>query len=1153
MKKNLHGQVFFAQKPGTIKYALMTKLTLALTLAFTVKAFGISTRAQEKVSIKIKDTDLKTVLRTIEKQTKVKFIYFDNVLENKRLPFISVENQNWNNALAPWLNKFQLKMESMSEDTYVITASRSTLQGLDIRGKVLDRQGLPLSGVTIVEKGGDRGTSTNDKGEFSLKVSGPNAILLISNVGYTSQEVKVSQSFMHIRLLEDLTSLEEVVVVGFGTQKKANLTGSVASVDMEKVLGDRPISSSSQALQGALPGLQITFGGGRPGTQTDLNIRGETSINGGAPLVLVDNVPMNMDDVNPKDILNVTVLKDAAASSIYGARAAFGVILITTKKGSRNQPTSVNYSSNLTWSRPSTLPEKASPIEFVQALKDFGNTSNWAGQNVDTWLELLKDYQVNPGKYIDGVAEVNNTKYPLKEYDLYSEVFQTGFEHLHNLSVRGGSEKIAYRLSGMYSNEDGIMMTKKDSYSRYNFNAFVNAELFKNVNTSVNVFYKKDNRLTPANMGEMFYRALTFGSYLNPGETVDNDGRSIPYGTPNNYLKYEDAARRYEENLRLFGKLEYNPLPGWNITAEYTYSKTNQNTKNAQNRNRYMNPNNFNTEYLFNQDFYTRSNALTDYNALNLYTSYNHTVENHNIKVLVGTNYEKSYSEYFSATRYGLLSPDSPSLGTSTGTQNTADSFGQYAVLGYFGRLNYDYKNRYLLELNGRVDGSSRFLKDNRFGFFPSVSAGWNLTEEGFMSNLKNHLSLLKFRASYGEIGNQVVLDTDRNQVYFPTVPQMNASNANWIDPNTGIRYLTINPPNLISSNFSWEKVRTLNLGLDFALFNSKLNGSFDWFRRQTIGMLFRGADLPAVLGAEPPYQNITDLESKGWELELSWRDKIKDFKYSFTFNLSDNRAFITKIDNSAGLVNSYYKGKELHEIWGYVTEGYYTVDDFKPNSLDASLMNGQLKDGIPYFKGVAQNPGDIKYADLNHDGIIFNGTNSVSDPGDMKVIGNSNRRYQFGLNSNFSYKNFDLSVFIQGVGKRDLWLSNFLMWPYNNQFGTLYKNNLDYWTPDNIDATYARIYANAGLNTGANRRVQTKYLSDGSYLRVRNITLGYTVDNKMLRSKVINNIKFFLSGENLFKADHLPKGMEADGEDIGSGGIYPFLKKYSFGINVTF
>ncbi|UXD69279.1 TonB-dependent receptor [Sphingobacterium faecium] len=1153
MKKNLHGQGFCVPKSSTIKYALMTKLTVALTFAFAVKVFGISTSAQEKVSLKIRNTDLKTVLKTIEKQTNVKFVYFDNLVSNKNLSSVAVENQAWNNALIPLLNQFNLTLSSYDGVTYVITPVKNPVQGITIKGKILNSQGMPLAGVTIVEKNKDRGTSTDDKGEFSLKVNEATSILLISNVGFISQEIKVSQSFMTITLQEDLTSLAEVVVVGYGTQKKANLTGAVSSVEMDKVLGDRPVSSSSQALQGALPGLQVTFGGGRPGTGTDLNIRGVTSINGGSPLILVDNVPMNMDDVNPKDILNVTVLKDAAAASIYGARAAFGVILVTTKKGARNQPTKINYSSNLTWSSPSTLPEKASPLQFVQALKDFGNTSNWAGQNVDTWLEKLKDYQVNPNSYPDGITEVNGTKYPLREYDLYKEVFQTGFEHLHNLSIQGGSEKIAYRLSGMYSDEDGIMTTRKDSYKRYNLNAYVGAELKKNLNISANILYKNDERYTPANFGEMFYRALSFGSYLNPGETTDSDGNSIPFGTPNNYLKYEDPTRNYNDNLRLFGKLDYNPLPGWNIALEYTFSKTNNNSKYAQNKHRYMNPNNFNPEYLFNNDFYERSNTLINYNALNIYSSYSHAIAEHHFKVLAGANYEKSYSENFSAKRFGVLSPDSPSLGTSTGTQTTADSFGQYAVLGYFGRINYDYQNKYLLEVNGRLDGSSRFQKGSQFGFFPSVSAGWNVTEEGFMSDLKNSIPLLKFRGSYGSIGNQVVLNNVGGQVYFPVIPQMTTSNTNWIDPTTGVRYLTINAPNLISSTFTWEQVRTLNVGVDIALLNNRLSTSFDWFRRQTIGMLYQGADLPAVLGSAPPFQNTTDLESKGWEWELSWKDQIKDFRYGFTFNLSDNRGYITRIENSAGLIDGYYEGKEIGEIWGYVSDRFYTTQDFEDNSLNPQLINGTLKSGIPAFKGVKQNPGDMLYTDLNGDGILFSGTGTLTDPGDMKVIGNNNRRYQFGVNAFFNYKNFDLSVFLQGVGKRDLWLSNFLMWPYNNEFGTLYQHNLDYWTPENTDAEYGRVYANAGLNTGANRRVQTKYLSNGAYLRVRNITLAYTLAKNVLRSKAVDNIKFFVSGENLFKADHMPKGMEADGQDLGSGGIYPFLKKYSFGVNVTF
>lgn len=1131
----------------------MIKLIICLLCAFSIPVAASNSIAQEKVSIRMYRGNIKNVIKSIERQTNVRFVYLDELTLAKEIAALNVSNLPWTQVLLPLLNNAGLTLKEVADNKMVIAPISKKQEGTLIKGIVVDNTGKPLAGVNVIEKGSTRGTSTTENGTFEIRVKETEAVLLFSFLGYTSQQVVASTKDMRIILEEDISSLDDVVVVGYGTQRKANLTGAVSSVDMDKVLGDRPVSSASQALQGAMPGMQVTFGSGRPGQATDLNIRGVTSINGGTPLVLVDNVPMNIDDVNPKDIQNVSVLKDAAAASIYGARAAFGVILITTKKAGRNQPTRFNYSTNLTTSNATTLPEKASPLEFVQGLKDFGNTTNWTGQNVDTWLGLLKEYEADPSKYPDGITTVNGTKYPLKTHDLYKEVFTTGFEQLHNLSFSGGSEKISYRLSGMYANEDGIMVTNKDNYKRYNLNAFVGAELAKNLNASVNVMYKNDKRRNPLNMGELFYRAITFSSYINPGYDIGMDGTEIPYATPNNYLKYEEPSQEYKDDLRLFGKLEYNLLEGLNLTAEYTFNKTNFNNKYFQIKNKYMNPNNYTEEYLFNNQYYRRGNELTNYNAVNLYASYTHKLESHNFKYLLGTNYEKSHFEGFSATRYDILSPSSPSLGTSSGTQLTSDSFGQYAVLGYFGRINYDYKNRYLLELNGRLDGSSRFQEGSKFGFFPSVSAGWNVSEEPFMSSLRNTIPLLKFRGSYGEIGNQVVLNPDGSQRYFPTTPEMSATNSGWINPETGNRFLTIAPPGLVSSTFTWEKVRTLNIGVDIALMGNRLNTSFDWFRRQTIGMLYQGADLPAVLGAAPPFQNVTDLESKGWEWELVWKDKVNAFNYSIGFNLSDNRAHITRINNSAGLITGHYLGKEMGEIWGYVTDRYYTVDDFQEGTLNASLMNGKLKEGIPAFQGIAQNPGDILYKDLNNDGKIFSGNGTLSDPGDMKVIGNNRRRYQYGINGNFSYKNVDLSVFLQGIGKRDLWMSNPIIWPLTNEFATLFKHTLDYWTPENQDAEYARVYANGGLNTGSNRRVQTKYLQDGSYLRVRNITLGYNLTKELLKTKKIENIRFYFTGENLFMFDKLPKGIEADATDLGSGGIYPYLKKFSFGVNVNF
>jgi len=1153
MKKNTHGKGTYVHNKQLLKRILMAKLIVFLIFLFTFDSLANTIYGQEKVSFKRTGVNLKQVIQAIEKQTTVRFIYRDDLISSSERSNVSVENQPWTDVLAPLLNNVGLAFKIVDDSNVLIRPVSPVLQkGVQIKGKVKDASGIPLAGVSILEIGTTGATSTKADGSFELNVKDENAILLFRYIGYITQELQVATDGMEIRMQEDLTSLAEVVVVGFGTQKKANLTGAVTSVDMDKVLGDRPVTSTGQALQGALPGLQVTFGSGRPGQSTELNIRGMTSINGGFPLVLVDNVPMEMDDVNPKDIENVTVLKDAAAASIYGARAAYGVILITTKKSGRNQPTQFNYSNNFTWSTPVSLPEKVSPLQFVKSLKDFGNTTNWSGQSIDKWLELLQEYEQNPTAFPEGMATVDGLKYPLAEHDMYKEVFTNGFEQLHNFSVNSGSEKISYRVSGMYANEDGVMDTNKDSYKRYNLNAFLDAQIVKGLNASVNVLYKNDNRLRPSNMNEMFYRAITHSSYVPTGDAIGLNGEPIPYATPNNYLKYENPRQDFNDDLRLFGKLKYNPLAGLNITAEYTFNKKNNNYKDSQIKNKYMNPNNFNEEYLFNNEFYIRSNSLTNYHALNVYADYSKSFGEHNTKFLIGTNQESSRQESFWTRRFDVLTPSSPSLETSSGASFSGDRYGEYAVAGYFGRINYDYKGRYLLELNGRLDGSSRFGKGARYGFFPSVSAGWNVSQESFMEPVKDILPLLKFRGSFGEIGNQVVLDKDKEQVYYPVIPFMNTNNANWIDPSTGVRYLTIAPPYLVSSTFTWEKVRTLNLGVDFALAQSRLTGSFDWFRRQTIGMLFNGADLPAVLGAAPPYQNVTDLESKGWELELIWKDKIREFGYSFGVNLSDNRATITRFNNSAALLNEYYQGKEIGEIWGYVTDRFYTVDDFVEGSLDENLMNGKLKEGIPSFFGVNQNPGDVKLMDLNGDGRIFSGTGTINDPGDMKIIGNNHRRYQFGVTGNFDYKGLDLSIFVQGVGKRDLWLSNQLMWPYSDQFSTLYEHNLDYWTPSNTTSYYGRVYANSGTNSSANRRVQTKYLSDGSYLRVKNITLGYTIPQAITKGKFINRARVYISGENPFMFDKLPKGVEADAEIVSAGGVYPFLAKYSFGISLT-
>lgn len=952
---------------------------------------------------------------------------------------------------------------------------------------------------------------------------------------------------MRIVLKEDQAALSEVVVVGYGMQKKANLTGAVSSVNMDEVLGNRPVSGTAQALQGAVPGLQITFGSGQPGSAATINLRGVASINGGGPLVLVDNVPMSLDDINPRDIENITVLKDAAASSIYGARAAFGVILISTKKGKRNSPPRFNYYNNFTWSKPASLPEKATPLEMVQALKDFGNTSYWSGQDVDKWLGFMKEYQQDPAKFPNGEAMLNGLHYPLAEQDLYGQLFNGGMEQQHNFSFAGGSEKSTYRVSGGYSDEDGIMVSSNDRLSRYNFNASLTTDLTSQLRSTVSVFYRNDNRRTPSALNDLFYNAITLASFVPIGESVANNGRTLPYSTPNNVARIEAANIAKNENIRLFGKVEYTPLKNFRVDAEYTFFKNTDNGYNTRLVNDYIDPSTYDVKSFFTQSRYTRTLSQANHHAFNLYATYNRELSGgHNFKAIAGTNMEIEKGDVLSTYRENQISAFIPTLTASSGPAVSTDEYPQYAILGYFGRINYDYKGKYLLEVNGRYDGSSRFPPGDRFGFFPSVSAGWNVMEEKFMGFAKQSVQQLKLRGSFGEIGNQVVGSN------FPYFPGMTPALSGWVD-DTGVRASSLGAPTLPSATLTWERMRTLNGGIDLSMFDSRLAVTFDIFNRKTFGMLAPGAALPAVLGIAAPPQNVADLETKGWELEVSWGDKAGEFAYGFGFNLSDNQTHITRYHNPGGLLSERYVGQDISEIWGYVSDGFYTVNDFEKGSLNANLTGGKLLPGIPFFKGIAPNPGDVKYADLNGDGIIFSGNGTLADPGDRKIIGSNARRYQFGMFGNASFKNFDINFFLQGVGKRDLWMGNRLFWGYQDQFSTIYKHNLDYWTPERTNAYYPRMYANGSGNTGTSRNTQTGYLQNGAYLRVKNVTLAYNVPKHILGKAKVDALRIFASGENLFLFDHLPNGMESDAVVITDGGIYPSLKKYSVGLNLSF
>lgn len=1037
-----------------------------------------------------------------------------------------------------------------STTTSIEQVTQSSQEG-KVNGQVLDNTGEPIIGANIIVKGQTTGTITDIDGNFSINAKNGDT-LLITYIGYTTKEITVKGNApLKIKMSEDAQMLNEVVVVGYGTQKKANLTGSVASVKMDDALGDRPIASTSQALQGTAPGLQIITNTGRPGQSSDLNIRGYTSINGGGPLVLVDNAEVeSIDDINPKDIESVSVLKDASASTIYGARGAFGVILITTKQGKKDDKVKVSYNANFAFTQATDLPQKLNTYETAKTFQKWEVPSNGVIIDIDKWVGLLEEYRQNPDNFPESgiYIDENGNKFPLRDsYDYWDMAFQNGFEQIHNVSVSGGTEKVGYRVSLGYTGQDGILITDKDSYKRFNLNTNLNMNITSNLTASVNLFYKNDSRKTPGGMWKVFSNGVLYPPYAQNGYDKDpSTGDLIPYWTPENFLNQEEPTKNNGDGLRIFGRLQWKPIKGLTLNAEYTLNKSNKYANNTALINRYMDGSNGQIAEFNTVSSYSRDNTNRMYQSFSATAKYDYSTKGHNLSALAGVNYEDTDYTYFKGQRKDLISGETPSFGTATGDMTVSDNYYEWAVAGMFGRLNYNFQEKYLLEFSARYDGSSRFAPGDRFIFVPSGSIGWHISREKFMERLAPTLNSLKLFASYGEIGNQ-----NTGSDYYPYLSVMNTYNAEWISPETNLSYLTIGTPTIISSGFTWEKVRTLNLGVDFGLFNNRLTGTFEWYRRETLGMLDAALELPAVLGTKAPKQNVTDLETKGWEINLNWKDQIGKVKYSIGGNLFDSRAYITDVKIESGNIGSLYKGKELGEIWGYKVIGFYDIDDFEEGVVGNYNDTFTLKDGIAPYKNKSHVPGDIRYADLDKSGEVNWGNNTLEDHGDKTRIGNNRPRFQYGINGSVAYEGFDLSFFLQGVGKKDRIINDYLNRPYYSSFTYgIFEDQTDVWAEDNQDAYYPRVMSrNYGLFSENN----TRNMYNGAYLNIKNITLGYNLPSSVIKKWGISKMRFYVSGENLYIFDHLPKGIQSDLYNESSGAGYPALRKFSFGLDVTF
>lgn len=1036
------------------------------------------------------------------------------------------------------------------------------------KGVVKDNQGETVIGASVVVKGSTNGTITGLDGDFTLNNVKRGDVIQISYIGYVSQEVVWQGTPLNITLKEDSQTLEEVVVVGFGSQKKANLTGSVSQVKMDDVLGERPVTNVKNALQGSMPGLMVS-GGASPGEAKSFNIRGTVSINGMNPLVLIDNVEGDIDLLNPEDIESVTVLKDAASSAIYGARAAAGVILITTKKAKKGEKFNLNYNANFGFQTSINSPKQASLDEYLRAYQAAGFSETYYAGNgsVSKWREYLAGYKENPAAYPtvgDGIyIGEDGAPYYLNDKDVYKAFQETSFMQTHNLTANGGTEKLRYRLSAGLTKEDGPLIESKDTYMRKNISSFISADITDWLTQEADFRYTVADRSEPMGSGDGIYcmnHISFYPSGMMPGSVNTSVGKDLPLITPENQIRYNNPYLTDTDNTRIYLRTILRPIKGLELVGEYTYDR-----KNWQ-KSYYAKKWEYTTEQLgsnnsVTSDYLFKSEDHEDYNALNLYGTYNFSIkEDHMFKVMAGFNQERKQNSWISVQTHDMIAPSAPSFTSATGKIIPQNSYSDYAIRGAFYRINYNYKDRYLFEANGRYDGSSKFPKDDRFGFFPSFSVGWNIAREAWMEKALDYVSDLKLRASWGQIGNQNI----GNYGYYSTMQPVGNSNY-WLKDGEFITY--ISTPGLVSNSFTWETVETLDIGFDASMFNSRLQVTFDWYQRTTRDMLIAGIQLPAVVGTSAPMRNAADMRTRGWEIAVNWRDQIGDWKYNVGFNLYDYKSKITKYSNNEDklLSQNYYEGKTLGEIWGYVSDGFYTIDDFDgPGTW-------QLKDGVASLDGYNPRPGDEKFVNLNDDrgtNEINSGLNTVDSPGNQKVIGNSTPRYNFGVNLGVSYKGFSLSAILQGTAKRDVWIGGMSLFPFGGSAKAYYpvfynqtdywepmgscdgqytENDREYWIAKNPDASLYRLYSNM-QNHGSNQRASTKYLQNGAYMRLKNITLAYTFPKALISKVSLSALKVFVSAENLATISSLPKGY--DPERLSWG--YPFYRTLSFGLNVT-
>ena len=1068
-------------------------------------------------------------------------------------------------------------------------------QSRQVSGTVLDEQQLPIIGAAVMLTGGGNvGAVTDVDGNFVLSVPSGDVTLEVTCLGYESKTVAVtkSQSTITIVLKEDSMMIEETVVVGYGTQKKVNLTGAITTVD-SKELQDRTSHSLTNMLQGSVPGLNITTSSGTPGSSGSINIRGVTSINDAEPIVVIDGAIGDLDRVNPNDVASISVIKDAAAAAVYGARAAYGVILITTKSGGdQDGKATVRYSGKFGWEEPTTSTDyETRGYWSVYTVDKFWQAD--AGKKYTTYndydmgqlLARVNDKTEHPDRpWV--VEDVRNGKKQWVYYantDWYHELYKDRHPvQKHSVSISGGNKAVRYLLSGSYDKQVGLIKQNPDVYQKYNLRSKIDFNINKWFKMSNNTSYFASSYTFPGvgDVQNAFAYAARHALAAFPLKNPDGswiystpmisgnynvaNGRHIVYGNDKNFNmdKYNDFQNTTE--------LKFTPVKQFNITANFTYRNYTTSYTNRQTKFDYRVYPGADIQYYTSgagEDKLTENIKRYNYLSGNVFATFEETWKDaHHLTVMAGLNAETWANKNVKALGKNLLSEDLNDLNLIApdvdGNVLTEVAGGQnaYSLLGVFARVNYDYKGRYLFEASARYDGTSRFAEGSRWGLFPSGSLGWRISEEPFFAPAKKVINNLKLRASYGSLGNQNV----GYYAHLRTISLNYFSNYTFGEGSTKPKYSSLSNP--VSSGLTWETTQQSNIGLDMTMFNNRLEFTAEAYIRDTKNMLTDGDALPGVFGADPPKANSADLRTKGYELSLSWRDQFNlaghPFGYSVRATMSDFRSHITKFDNPTYTFGkSYYEGMRLGDIWGFVVDGLFATDEeakqYTSEVLDCSYINGRMTGGFL--------AGDLKFVDLDGNGVLGIGGNTVDDPGDRKILGNSLPSLQYGMTFAFDWLGFDVSAFFQGTGNHYWYPHGFNMnfWGcYSYSYVSFLQRDFIQrcWSEENPDAYFPRPRSYSATG-GELSKVNSRYLQNVRYLRFKNLTVGYTLPKKWLDKVRVDKVRIYFTGENLHYWSPLkknclyvdPESAFSRSSDVDNHMSYTWQKTMMFGIDITF